>query len=264
MLGYFKTPDVVGLYNGALPLANLVSMPLGSTGFIYLPIISQLYSQNLMQEIKTTYQVLTKWVFAISFPIFLLLFLFPEVILSFCFGAQYVKAALALRILAAGLMFHTFLGANGMTLLVMGKSKPLMWASLLAASINIILNIILIPQWGIVGAATASLISFFVYGIFRSISLYQLSGIHPFTKSYLKPIIASGTIISIIYILTRNLLTVTYWMLPLLVILFLGLYALSLLLTRSFDAEDGEFLLAIEKRTGINASCAKKILRRFL
>jgi O-antigen/teichoic acid export membrane protein len=41
MLGYFKTPDVVGLYNAALPLANLLTVVIVSVGFIYIPIISQ-------------------------------------------------------------------------------------------------------------------------------------------------------------------------------------------------------------------------------
>lgn len=264
MLGYFKTPEVVGLYNSALPLAQLIPIALTSMGFIYIPVISQLYSQKLIGEIKRTYQVLTKWIFSISLPLFLLLFLFPETILSFFFGAGYAEAAVALRILSLGLVFHAFLGANGMTLLVMGKTRLLMWASLLAAGLNIILNIVLIPQWSITGAAIASLVSHFASNIFCSVKLYQLSRIQPFTKSYLKPVILCGGIIAIIYVLTRSLLVVSYWMLPLIFILFLVVYGLSLLLTRSFDEEDIMLLLAIEKRVGINMELAKKILRKFL
>jgi len=53
-------------------------------------------------------------------------------------------------------------------------------------------------------------------------------------------------------------------MLPLFFILFLAIYGLSLLLTKSFDNEDIMLLLAIEKRTGIDATLIKNILRRFI
>jgi O-antigen/teichoic acid export membrane protein len=264
MLGYFKTSEVVGLYNGAVPLAQLIPIALTSMGFIYVPVVSQLYSQNLAGEMKRTYQVSTKWIFSASFPLFLLLFLFPETILRFFFGAGYTEAALALRILSLGLVFHAFLGANGMTLLVMGKTRLMMWASLLAAGLNLILNIILIPQWGITGAAIASLISYLAMNVFCSVKLYQFSRIQPFTKSYLKPVIASGGIIAIIYVLTRSLLIVSYWMLPIIFILFLVIYGLCLVLTKSFDEEDIRLLLAIEKRVGVNMGPVKRILRKFL
>jgi len=264
MLGFFKTAEEVGLYNGAVPLARLVPIALSSTVLIYLPVISELYSQHLMAEIKRTYQVLTKWIFTVSLPLFLLLFLFPETVLNFFFGSQYAEAAMALRILSLGFMFHAFFGPNGMTLLAMGKSRQVLWANLLAAGLNVILNLILIPQWSITGAAIASLISYLALNTFQSVKLYQLSKIHLFTKSYLKPILASGTIIAVIYVLTRSFLVVSYWMLPLIFILFLGVYGLCLVLTKSFDKEDIMILVAVGKRMGINIEAAGRILDKFL
>lgn len=264
VLGYFKTSEVVGLYSGAVPLAHLILIALASMGFIYVPIASQLYSQNLVSELKRTYQVVTKWIFSVSLPLFLLLFLFPETVLSFFFGTGYAEAGWALRILSLGLVCHTFLGTNGMTLLVMGKTRLLMWANLLAAGLNVTLNIILIPRWGITGAATASLVSYLALNAFYSVTLYQLSRIHPFTKSYLKPVVTCGGIIAGIYVLTRSLLVVSYWMLPLIFILFVVVYGLSLLLTKSFDNEDLTLLLSIEKRTGIDMEPVKKVFRKFL
>jgi O-antigen/teichoic acid export membrane protein len=264
MLGYFKTSSEVGLYNGALPLARLVPIFYTSMAFIYVPVASQLCSRGLMKEVKRSYQVLTKWIFSLTWPLFLILLLFPITTLNFLFGYQYTEAAPALRILCSGLAFNTFLGGNGLTLIAMGKPRLLMWASLIGASLNVVLNAILIPSLGITGAAAASLASYFAINIFCSAKLYQLAKIHPFTKSYLKPVIASGIIIFIIYALATSLLTITFWMLPLFFILFLAIYALSLLLTKSFDNEDIMLLLAVEKRTGVDATPIKNILRRFI
>jgi hypothetical protein len=53
-------------------------------------------------------------------------------------------------------------------------------------------------------------------------------------------------------------------MLPLLFILFIVIYGLSLLLTKSLDNEDNVILLGIEKKMGINLKRIKKILKRFM
>lgn len=264
MLGYFKTAQEVGLYNGAVPLARLIRLALSSTIIIYLPVISKLYSQHLIAEIKRTYQVLTKWIFSISLPIFLILFLFPETVLGIFFGSQYGEAAMALRILSLGFMFHAFFGPNGMTLMAMGRTRLLLWANLLAAGSNVVLNVILIPLWGINGAAVASLSSYLILNVFFAATLYNLSKIHPFTKSYLKQIIACGTVMAVIYVLTRSLPVVSYWMLPLIFILFMVAYSLCLLLMKSFDKEDVMILVEAGKRLGLNLEAAMRILDKFL
>jgi hypothetical protein len=62
----------------------------------------------------------------------------------------------------------------------------------------------------------------------------------------------------------KSFLTVTCWMLPLLFIFFAVLYGLSLLFTKSFDQEDINMLLTIEKKMGINFRRTKNLLRRFV
>ena len=263
MLGYFKTTDVVGLYNGALPLANLIPMTLNSMGFIYVPIVSGLYSKKFMGEMGRMYQVLTKWIFSITIPLFFILFLFPETVLNFLFGLNYIQAASALRILALGFMFHAFLGLNGLSLMVMGETRFLMLTSLFGAISNVVLNVALIPNFGIVGAALASLTSYSGVNILSSTKLYQLSKIHPFTRNYLKLVGISIVLLVLLYAFT-SYLKIDFWMLPLLLFLFLFAYGLLLLLTRSFDREDIDMILVIEKKIGIDATPIKRILKRFV
>ena len=265
MLGYFKTTDIVGLYNGALPLAHLLLVILTSTVFLYMPLTSQLYAKNQMEEMKRSYAVLTKWIFSATLPIFLVLFLFPEAVLNLLFGSRYIGAAFALQILALGFLTHAFLGLNGNTLLAMGKNRFLMWTEIIIVILNIILNIALIPFLGIAGAAIATASSLALKNIFWAAKLYSLSKMHPFSRNYLKPIIASIIPIFIIYALATNLFVgLSFWMLPVLFILFLGIHGLSILLTRSFDKEDIMMLLTIEERLGVDLESIKRILKRFI
>jgi len=265
MLGYFKTPDVVGLYNAALPLANLIPVVLSSMLFLYVPIASQLYSQNLMSEMRRNYAILTKWMFSLTLPIFLIIFLFPETTLNILFGPRYIQAGMALQILAMGMFVNTFLGPNGTTLMTVGKTRFLMWTSLIGSIMNIALNIFLIPPLGIIGAAIASASSLAMINLLNSTWIYLLFRIHPFTKNYIKPILTSVLLVFIIFTLVKNLVSVIpFWLLLMLFIIFIVVYGLSILFTKSFDNEDIMILLLIEKRTGMNATLIKKVLQRFL
>lgn len=262
MIGYFKDSFAVGLYNAALPLAVLIGIFISSTVFFYTPIITKLYSQNLITEMKRTYAVLTKWVFMIVMPVFLVLFFFPDIFIEFLFGSQYVVASTALRILSLGYAVQAFLGFTGSTLTAMGKTRALLLTSVVTVSFNVLLNALLIPKMGINGAAVASAVSLSLTVIILLIRVYQISGIHPFTRNYLKPILASVSIIAIIYLITNNIV-VTWWMLPIFFILFLVVYGASLLFTRSFDDDDLMMLTEIEKILGLKLEKLKMIIKKF-
>ncbi len=94
---------------------------------------------------KRVYQVLTKWIFLLTLPLFSIMFIFPEVTISFLFGEKYVSAAPALQVLSLGFMFHALLGLNGMTLIVICKSKLNMIGDTFAVLSNVALNLVLIP-----------------------------------------------------------------------------------------------------------------------
>jgi O-antigen/teichoic acid export membrane protein len=263
MLGHFKTLDVVGVYNAALPLAGLLSMTLSSMNFIYIPIISQLYSKNLIAELKRSYIILTKWIFLVTLPIFFVLFLFPDVVLNLLFGSRYIGAAVALQILAFGYFLNICLGFTYNTLLVLGKTKFLMWTLVISAIINVILNMVLIPPMGIIGASIASAFSIIVGKILNMIELYRFFEVHPFVKNYLKVTGISVVFLFVFYIL-RNLVTMSFWMFMVLFLLFLISYGLSVLFAKSFEEEDVMILLTIEKRLGMDLASIKRILKRFV
>jgi len=264
MLGYFKIAEVVGLYNAALPLAQFVSMALSSMLFIYMPIVSELHAKNRIYEMKRSYTVLTKWLSVVTLPLVIIFVFFPRTTLSFLFGAKYILASTALQILAIGFFINNLLGPNGATLMAIGKTKFLMYVTFAAAALNIILNIILIPVYGINGAAVATVTALISINIIRSIKLYSISKIHSLEKKIIKPMILSVILLLIIYFIAKNLITITFWMLPVLFVILLILYGVFLLLTKSFDREDLEMLLAIEKKMGINFKAIKGIIKRFV
>jgi O-antigen/teichoic acid export membrane protein len=264
MLGALKDSVDVGLYNAAHPLANFISAPLAAMGLIYVPVVSGLYAQGSMPEMRRNFSILTKWLCVATLPLFLILFLFAETVLGFVFGASYGSAATALRILSIGLIVNNFCGPNGATLVTMGEVRFILWTTLATAGLNVGLNAVLIPPFGIEGAAIASMVSLISFNLIRSWKLYSLAKVQPLSKNLLKPTLASLALVFLFQFVFGKLVTATWWMLPLVFILYYVIYGLAILLTRSFDKEDISMLLTIEKRLGLNLTTVKKILRRFV
>ena len=98
----------------------------------------------------------------------------------------------------------------------------------------------------------------------RCWKLYSLSGAQPLSRNLLKPTLASLALVFLFQFIFGNFVGVSWWMLPLLFVLYYVIYGLAILFTRSFDREDIMMLLTIEKKLGLNLSFIKKILRRFL
>jgi O-antigen/teichoic acid export membrane protein len=263
-LGYFKTSYIVGLYSAASILGGLITASSSAMILIYTPINSDLYAKNNLIEMRQSYYILTKWLCATVLPFTLLFILFPREILNILYGQEYVLAGTVLQILTIGFFMNTLLGLNGATLIAMGKTKFLMFATFITAIINIILNFLLIPIYGITGAAIASMISIILINVIRSIKLYSISKIHSIKKNILKPIFMACVLFFVIYFFVNEFLTITYWILSILFIVFIILYAVSLLLTKSFDKEDIEMLLKIEKKTGLNFIRIKRLMKRFI
>ena len=180
----------------------------------------------------------------------------------FFFGEKYISAAPALQILAIGFMFHTLLGLNGLSLVIAGESRFISLSTFIASVLNVVLNALLIPDYGMIGAATATSVSYFIGNALTSLRLYQKTRIHPFSWNYVKSLVISFVLLGLIKALHLNVPNIWYAV-PILVT-FLAVYSLFILLSRSVDREDINLLLAIEKRMGIDLGIIKKILRRFV
>jgi O-antigen/teichoic acid export membrane protein len=264
LLGYFKTPEAVGLYNAASPLAKFIADPLALMLLIYTPVATGLYSKNLMAELRRSYVISTKWIVSATLPFFLVLCLFPEAVLNLFFGPTYMSAAPALRILSFGFIINNLFGPNQSILLAMGQSRFMMWTALAAAITSVILNIVLIPPFSIIGAAIAMTVSFILIKVIIAIKSYLLCRAQPLSKNVLKPVAASVVLALLFKLAAVHLVAINWWMLLLLFVLYYAIYGMAVVLTRSFDREDIALLLEIEKMSGINAAPIKRILGRFV
>jgi len=266
MLGILTSEVEVGYYNGATPIARHLIFFYTITVFIFQPIASKLYAQKNIQELKRYYQVLTKWIFTLAFPFIMVLLLFPETIITLFYGSKYIIASQALQLMTIGIMIYLLLALSAEVITVLGKTKIILLFTLIGGGINIILNYLLIPLYGINGAAFATMTSFIIINGSLGFYLYKTTRIHPFPRNTIVPVIISLGILCICYmfILVYELNALSLFMKISICFLLIILYFIIVLKTRSYDKEDIQLFMYLEKKMGIRFKPIFNIIRKFI
>jgi polysaccharide pyruvyl transferase CsaB len=180
----------VGIFRVASDLAVSMSLVLMSFGFMFLPVISRFVASGDKAAWQDMNARVARWSMLVNFPIFATLFFFPEGVINLIYGSPYREAAPVLRILALAYYGHAMVGFTGMNLAAAGLTKAQLMAHLASLVINIGGNILLIPLYGIKGAAVATLLSLWaVNGICLVLMKWRL-GFHPFNLKYFKNLAA--------------------------------------------------------------------------
>jgi O-antigen/teichoic acid export membrane protein len=245
IIAIFLTPSDVGFYNAAIPVALLLHIIPELFYPLFFPLITRMISSKNREVAKDISKQLGKWVFMINLPIFILLFFFPDVVLGFIFNISDPVTSSSLRILSLGAFITSFLYISQRLLLIHGFSKTLLFNSVLALVANIILNVILIPKYGIMGAAIATSSVWVAVGILFTIQSHRLSAITPLKRAILKVILLS--IIPIILLISfKNLMTnITSFLIG--GVIFTLIYSL-LIYFFALDKKDLSILISIKNK----------------
>lgn len=175
MLGVMKDTAAVGYYRIAQRLSMLTSLSLLAVNGIVAPKISELYVQNKFGQLRQTVRYAARLIFWTSLPVLLLLIIFAEPILRI-FGADFIVAAGALVVLSLGQLVNSSCGSVGL-LLDMTKHQNVFRNILgVAAVVNLVLNLVLIPKYGILGAAIATAVSMSLWNLIASGVVFRLFG----------------------------------------------------------------------------------------
>lgn len=263
-LGYFASTGTVGIYNVVYPLGQLLTFVLSAFGFMVMPALSSLDAEESVGEMRHTYQITSKWILLVTLPVFLVVALFPEMVLKLTFGGEYVSGALALSVLSVGFFTHAIVGPNGNTLTSVGRTRTIMYDNIAIAVTNVSLNLVLIPRYGLVGAAVATSVSYGLLNSLYTYQLYQETGIQPFTGGMVKPTVIALGLVGVLYWVVTTYLSVT---LPLLVGMFAVFLLLYLLIIARFGGiEDEEILLlwSFEEKLGIDLGPFKRIVEKLV
>jgi len=155
ILAHFFGPKTVGIYGMASPTAGIIPSFAIALSAVLLPELSKL--KSIEKDGIKSILVSLKASFNITFPVALSLFAFSSPIIYFLFGVQ--EGGWVLKLLSIGMLFYSIFYISSTSLQAMGKQWTPMKITVLIATINVVLNYILIPKYEINGAAFATMIS---------------------------------------------------------------------------------------------------------
>lgn len=162
MLTYFAGLHAVALYNVAFPTARLLRFFIRPVGLVMLPLTSELWAKGRKELLIDGFKLIYKYSFIILIPLVFTMFSFTDIIINLLYGHDYLAAEIALKILLIGMIFAALHNTHGNFFAGIGKPQITTKIVGIVALINIILNFILIPLFGIVGAALTTTLSFIV------------------------------------------------------------------------------------------------------
>ncbi|WP_394218257.1 polysaccharide biosynthesis C-terminal domain-containing protein [Halobacillus trueperi] len=158
MLGFMTNNASVGIYQITMQIANVVGFVILIFNTAFAPKISELFHENKKLELKNLYIKSTRILALVALIISVFLISGSELILL-AFGEEVTQGQTTLILRVAAQFFTLAVGSVWFMLSMTGDSKSQMIINLFAAIINIALNFLLIPMYGIEGAAIASMIS---------------------------------------------------------------------------------------------------------
>lgn len=176
LLGIWATTEDVGIYNAAIRMAVLTSFALGAVNSIIAPKFAALYAQENKVALEKLTRGITRLMVLIGIMITVPLFLFSPFLVQM-YGTEFLRGATVLRILLVGQFVNVAAGPVGFLLLMTGHEKVQQNNVLANAGLNVILNILLIPRYGLIGAAVASSISLALKNLISVLLVYRFMAI---------------------------------------------------------------------------------------
>jgi len=158
MLGNMTTNTDVGIYQITFQVSNVLSSLLLIFNTVFAPEIAKLFHNGKKFEMNRLYIRATRFLTVSSFLITLIIIIGSNFIL-FIFGSEFVDGQVALILRSLGQFVNVAVGGVWLMLSMTGEPKFQMYANIVAFIINIVLNFVLIPVYGINGAAFASMVT---------------------------------------------------------------------------------------------------------
>lgn len=230
MLGFMKGDYEVGIYNAAVKIKNVLLSIVTSLGAVLLPRASYYVEHNKMDEFKRITSKALNFVLLLSIPLSVYFILYAKQGILLLSGEAYLNSVLPMQIIMPTLVLIGITNILGIQILIpLGKEKVVLYSEMAGAITDLIINFILIPKYGSIGAAIGTLIAELV------VLIYQFINVKDMMIEEFKTINYPGILISTIFsaVISFPVSNLNYGVLIILMItsiIFFGTYSITLLL----------------------------------
>ncbi len=175
MLNYYTTSSEVGVYSVYVKIVAGTALTTHSINAMFAPTVSRLFSRNEKFQLKIFAKKTTLLSLSATMAAAALVIALQKPILGL-FGSEFIESISTLHVLILSTITSSFFGSVGLYLNMTGNQVYFFRVMLVAALINILLNAILIPLVGLMGAAIATLVSVLTWNLLATYKIYREFG----------------------------------------------------------------------------------------
>ena len=239
MIGYFLTSTDVGYYAIAISLSRFFWLVPRAMATVAYPAISEYWASGNHQAINKLVDKSTKYCACILIFAGMSVIFFAKGIITFLFTSEFLPAVLPLSILLIGTVTSGILRPIGVIYAGTGKVNVVLIISAIGAVGDILLNIALIPIYGIIGAATATTTSYLIGVVITIYLLRKMFAIQFDVLWYIK----MAVLVGVSGMLFCGLSSLNYYFSAMITLLLYAIVVIKYLLTK----DDREYFISIVK-----------------
>ncbi len=202
MLGSLSGLDQTAIYAIAFYIGTVITVPQRAIEKIATPLIADFIHQRNWSEVEKIYRKTSLNQTIAGTLILLLVWVNTEQLLNLL-PDVYADGKYVVLFIGFGKLFDMATGINGSIIVTSKYYRFDLFTNLLLILFTVSSNLILIPEFGIQGAAIATMLSIFLYNLIKYIFVWKKFSMQPFSLSYLWLILFSAISLLLISILPK-------------------------------------------------------------
>lgn len=262
LLLYFLGSDAVGTYGVAYAVARLMLMFSTAFNFLGAPVASELESERSLSDLLSVQYSVLRWLVIASIPLVVPFAFFAADFIAIVYRPQYAAGGSALAVLAIGFAVHNVFSAQGNLMEAFGNSRELAFNSTVAAAVNVGLNLVLIPRYGILGAAVATIIAYLAIDALMLIELYSHTGELVLAWRVFSPIAIALPLLAGTWWLSLFVPGTLLWI-TVVSAAFGGVYLLAVVIVLGINDDEVMLIKSAQERFGIEIAAVNYFVDRF-
>ncbi len=238
VLNIFKGPTDIALFNVPyIFIYTLIIIPQSFVSVIF-PVLCKLGSAKERDAFIFSYQKAFKLLYLVSLPASMVLICLSDTILQFTYGDKFSASSDALKIMGVSVIFIFLTSLNTFSLVSIKKQHLSTISTATAFALNLVLDLLLIPKYGYLGASIATSACYGVHFVMSFYFVLQSMGRLHLAHTLTRPIIGvAAAAFFLVYFRNIN----PFIILPISVIIYL----VSLILARTFPLEEIELVKSL-------------------
>lgn len=249
LVGYFLTEGQGGIYAAALQFSLMNTLLIKSFDSVFGPVSAALFSSRRISELRETFILSTKWSVMFTLPFLIVAVVAGDRVLTLLYGSQYAEGHIVMAILVFGTVIQAATMGASRILTTSDNERRELLNVVIGGMVSLVLNGILIPLGGLVGASVGKTTAFAFVQTLRVSKLRAVFDDMPGLVHLRKSFMAAGGAI-VVTVLVRFVFDLNLDKLGILVAVIIGSLAIYLLCLQllGWDESDKLMLASAEQR----------------